>query len=208
MHHRGNWAGAAATRPSPKTGGVTRSACIGRRTPTAARHHFFMLRFDQVRQRFECLRVSWVRQAEITCPRHEHFVTRGTRVSRASAARRVCRRRLREYPAAPSFRFTGRKFRAKLAPMARGAGVPTGAERPEIQNDKRGNHMDTSTPDLGQHRPESFERIGILFPTDDVPAAPLRAGYGRCSVNGCPCPGFAGNQQLCENCGHNYSMHW
>lgn len=68
--------------------------------------------------------------------------------------------------------------------------------------------MDTSSPDRGQHRPESFERIGVLFPSDDVPPAPLKAGYGRCSVSGCPCPEFSGSQQLCGNCGHNYSLHW
>jgi hypothetical protein len=68
--------------------------------------------------------------------------------------------------------------------------------------------MDTSDPDVGQRYPESFERVGILFPADDVPAAPLKAGYGRCSAPGCPCPEFAGNQQLCQNCGHNYGMHW
>jgi hypothetical protein len=66
--------------------------------------------------------------------------------------------------------------------------------------------MDTSSPDLGQHRPESFERIGILFPTDDVPAAPLRAGYGRCSL--CNCPAYAGQAEVCGNCGHNYAAHW
>jgi hypothetical protein len=35
---------------------------------------------------------------------------------------------------------------------------------------------------------------------------PLPHGYGRCSV--CPCPAYAGSQWVCENCGHNYQMHW
>lgn len=37
------------------------------------------------------------------------------------------------------------------------------------------------------------------------------AGYGRCSVSGCPCQAFMpvpGNSYMCENCGHNYSLHW
>ena len=35
-----------------------------------------------------------------------------------------------------------------------------------------------------------------------------RAGYGACSASGCPCRGYMGNQDLCQNCGHQYSMHW
>jgi hypothetical protein len=146
--------------------------------------------------------------------RHEHFVTRVARVSRAAAASRVCWRRFPAGDLLTEFPLHRAEVSCEAPRECRGAGIPRGAERrafesgPEIQNDKRGNHMDTSSPDMGQHRPKLFERIGILFPADEVPAAPLKAGYGRCSVNGCPCPGFAGNQQLCENCGHNYSMHW
>jgi len=33
-------------------------------------------------------------------------------------------------------------------------------------------------------------------------------GYGRCSVSGCNCPAFMGSDQLCQNCGHNYNLHW
>jgi len=35
---------------------------------------------------------------------------------------------------------------------------------------------------------------------------PLPHGYGRCSL--CACPGYTGNQWVCDNCGHNYQMHW
>ena len=38
-----------------------------------------------------------------------------------------------------------------------------------------------------------------------------RAGYGACSVSGCPCQAFIetpGNSYMCQNCGHQYSMHW
>jgi hypothetical protein len=49
----------------------------------------------------------------------------------------------------------------------------------------------------------------VLFPTGDVPpSAPLHAGYGRCGVNGCNCPAYGGQGDLCSNCGHNYSSHW
>lgn len=34
------------------------------------------------------------------------------------------------------------------------------------------------------------------------------AGYGACSVPGCPCQGYAGSAQLCQNCGHQYPAHW
>jgi len=36
--------------------------------------------------------------------------------------------------------------------------------------------------------------------------APIPHGYGRCSL--CVCPAYAGSQWLCENCGHQYQMHW
>jgi hypothetical protein len=66
--------------------------------------------------------------------------------------------------------------------------------------------MDTSSPDLGQHRPESFDHIGIFLPAGDEPRTPLLAGYGRCSQ--CNCPAYAGQQETCGNCGHNYAAHW
>ena len=34
------------------------------------------------------------------------------------------------------------------------------------------------------------------------------AGYGQCSTSGCPCRGYTGSQQLCQNCGHQYRAHW
>jgi hypothetical protein len=47
---------------------------------------------------------------------------------------------------------------------------------------------------------------GIIGGTVAVGTA--HAGYGQCSVSGCPCQAYAGSQQLCENCGHQYGMHW
>jgi hypothetical protein len=38
------------------------------------------------------------------------------------------------------------------------------------------------------------------------PGEPLPHGYGRCSL--CACPGYTGNQWVCDNCGHNYQAHW
>lgn len=35
-----------------------------------------------------------------------------------------------------------------------------------------------------------------------------KAGWRACSVSGCPCQEFTGNQNLCQNCGHQYSQHW
>ncbi len=68
--------------------------------------------------------------------------------------------------------------------------------------------MHTSNPELGRHRSDSITRLPIFEPTGELPGAPLQAGYGRCSAPGCNCPSYMGQGQLCENCGHNYSMHW
>lgn len=35
-----------------------------------------------------------------------------------------------------------------------------------------------------------------------------KAGYGACSISGCPCQAFTGNQNNCQNCGHRYTDHW
>ena len=35
----------------------------------------------------------------------------------------------------------------------------------------------------------------------------VEMGYGNCTHNGCICPAFDGNGELCGNCGHNYSYH-
>jgi hypothetical protein len=39
-----------------------------------------------------------------------------------------------------------------------------------------------------------------------VKGEPLPRGYGRCSL--CACPAYTGSQWVCDNCGHNYQMHW
>lgn len=35
-------------------------------------------------------------------------------------------------------------------------------------------------------------------------------GYGRCTCNGCKCPGYVskGYGNVCDNCGHFYEKHW
>jgi hypothetical protein len=68
--------------------------------------------------------------------------------------------------------------------------------------------MITSIPDLGRPRPESFGRIGILFPAGDEPSAPPLKASGPCSFMGGHCPGFVGTTPICETCGHNYTYHW
>ena len=35
-----------------------------------------------------------------------------------------------------------------------------------------------------------------------------RAGYGECSVSGCNCKAYMGNDQTCSNCGHSFQLHW
>jgi hypothetical protein len=71
--------------------------------------------------------------------------------------------------------------------------------------------MDTSIPDLRQPGCESFGRLGIFLPAGDEPSAPpLKAGGNACTVAGCHCPYFMGDEKatICENCGHHYSAHW
>ncbi len=34
------------------------------------------------------------------------------------------------------------------------------------------------------------------------------AGYGECSVSGCNCKAYMGNDQTCSNCGHSFQLHW
>ena len=68
--------------------------------------------------------------------------------------------------------------------------------------------MDTSSPDLGQQRPESFDLLGIFLSAGDEPSSPpLNAGGNACSVSGCPCVMFVGKDPICETCGHYYSFH-
>jgi uncharacterized protein (DUF983 family) len=36
----------------------------------------------------------------------------------------------------------------------------------------------------------------------------IKMGYGACSVSGCYCKGYMGSADTCQNCGHNYGLHW
>jgi len=33
-------------------------------------------------------------------------------------------------------------------------------------------------------------------------------GWGACSVKWCNCQEYVGNDETCQNCGHNYKLHW
>jgi hypothetical protein len=53
--------------------------------------------------------------------------------------------------------------------------------------------------------------MGVFFPAgDESGVPPLKAGGNHCTVSGCQCPYFMGDEKayICENCGHNYSAHW
>jgi hypothetical protein len=41
-------------------------------------------------------------------------------------------------------------------------------------------------------------------------AETTKMGAGKCSVSGCPCPGYQQTygSELCANCGHKYTDHW
>ena len=34
------------------------------------------------------------------------------------------------------------------------------------------------------------------------------AGYGECSVSGCNCKAYMGQDDTCSNCGHSFKLHW
>jgi hypothetical protein len=36
----------------------------------------------------------------------------------------------------------------------------------------------------------------------------IHMGYGACSVSGCNCQSYMGSADTCQNCGHNYGLHW
>lgn len=42
--------------------------------------------------------------------------------------------------------------------------------------------------------------------TDKKPE--VKMGPGACSVSGCNCQSYMGNADTCQNCGHNWSLHW
>lgn len=50
--------------------------------------------------------------------------------------------------------------------------------------------------------------LSLLIPGQWIRKA--EAGWGACSVSGCPCQGFQQTygSELCSNCGHKYTDHW
>jgi hypothetical protein len=43
-----------------------------------------------------------------------------------------------------------------------------------------------------------------------APSKKAEAGFGRCSISGCPCGAYRQTYgtDLCSNCGHQYAAHW
>lgn len=79
-------------------------------------------------------------------------------------------------------------------------GTPSSGELPKVQH---GAYL--------MHRRKSlkmalFGAAGVVAAA--VAASAAQAGYGACSISGCPCKAYAGNAQLCQNCGHQYGAHW
>jgi hypothetical protein len=73
----------------------------------------------------------------------------------------------------------------------------------ELSEDRGGTYL--------MHRRKSlkmaiFGAAGVVAAAVAVSAA--HAGYGACSISGCPCKGYMGSAQLCQNCGHQYGAHW
>jgi len=53
---------------------------------------------------------------------------------------------------------------------------------------------------------KSKDRIDDIVDSDDEPP-PLHAGSGACSVDGCHCPMFDGEYEICGHCGHDRDLH-
>ena len=71
--------------------------------------------------------------------------------------------------------------------------------------------MDREIKDHSSHEHDHIHTYGVCSIGDgavDSKNAPIRAGYGRCSVSGCGCEQFMGSDELCGNCHHNYSLHY
>lgn len=66
----------------------------------------------------------------------------------------------------------------------------------------------TVRPMVFRSMPRPAEELGPVrrTPWRELPP-PLRAGYGRCGVPGCPCQGFQGTGMACNNCGHQFGQH-
>jgi hypothetical protein len=54
----------------------------------------------------------------------------------------------------------------------------------------------------------SMGLLSLLIPVQSIRKA--EAGWGACSVSGCPCQAFQQTygSDLCSNCGHRYTDHW
>jgi hypothetical protein len=63
--------------------------------------------------------------------------------------------------------------------------------------------------DVSHHHPEiQCPPRSLPIPGEAPDEIPAHAGYGACSVSGCHCQAYQGQDNTCVNCGHNYSMHW
>lgn len=54
---------------------------------------------------------------------------------------------------------------------------------------------------------EKMMETGLMHLHESNKKPGVEMGYGNCTHNGCICPAFDGNGELCGNCGHNYSYH-
>jgi hypothetical protein len=75
------------------------------------------------------------------------------------------------------------------------------------------NNSEKETSDLIT-RSDAIKRIFLFLGAGLLclfsPKKKAHAGYGRCSLSGCPCGGYVQTygSDLCNNCGHPYSAHW
>ncbi|HTD12753.1 MAG TPA: hypothetical protein VK676_11865 [Steroidobacteraceae bacterium] len=64
------------------------------------------------------------------------------------------------------------------------------------------------TTGIGRRKAVTYLAVGLGLAVAGV-LKPRRAeaDYGRCFRSGCGCCGFEGSNNLCSNCGHQYSDH-
>ena len=78
---------------------------------------------------------------------------------------------------------------------------------------------DVNTDESVEQRPEDdrvtrrkvikYSLLGVVgVVVSALTAERADAGYGSCSISGCYCQSYMGSGTLCQNCGHQYGMHW
>lgn len=69
-------------------------------------------------------------------------------------------------------------------------------------------NLATSQPNTAVILPQAAFIESLANPGSAHEPPEMRCGYGVCSISGCHCQGYMGNDNTCSNCGHNYGSHY